>query len=130
MTAPAQVGPSPSGGGPVPSLTARELETLTRVATGATYIDLAAEWFISELAVRGYGSRAMRKLGANSIAHAVFLACHAGLLDGRPRRHGDHAGFAAHQYRGEEPCEACRAGERAYRRGREAARKTTKAHAA
>jgi hypothetical protein len=65
-----------------------------------------------------------------NITHAVLLACQAGLLDGKPRRHGDHAGFAAHQYRGEEPCEACWAGERAYRRDRKAARKTAKTNAA
>jgi hypothetical protein len=59
----------------------------------------------------------------------VFLAVQAGLLDPR-RRHGDHAGFAAHRYRGEEPCEACWEGERAYRRERRAARRAAKSAAA
>jgi hypothetical protein len=59
----------------------------------------------------------------------VLLACHAGILDGRPRRHGDHAGYAAHVYRGEEPCDACRAGELEYRAGLRA-RNAMKANAA
>ncbi|WP_032761161.1 hypothetical protein, partial [Streptomyces alboviridis] len=66
--------------------------------------------------------RLARKLGANNITHAVYLAVAAGLLD-PARRHGDHAGFVAHRRRGEEPCEACWDGERAYRRERRAARK-------
>ena len=69
------------------------------------------------------GSRVIEKLGARDMAHAVFIAVQIGLLD-PTRRHGDHAGFAAHRYYGEEPCEACWEGERAYRRGRRAARKT------
>jgi hypothetical protein len=47
------------------------------------------------------------------LVHAVHLAYQAGLL--RRERHGDHAGFAAHRYRDEEPCDECWAGERAYR---------------
>jgi DNA-binding CsgD family transcriptional regulator len=106
-----------------PVLTARQLEVLSRVADGATYSELAAEWHVAETTVRGYGHRAMLRLGATSMAHAVLLACRAGLLDGRPRRHGDHAGFAAHVYRGETPCEACREGDREYRREWKARRK-------
>ncbi|MFI7096768.1 helix-turn-helix transcriptional regulator [Streptomyces lydicus] len=129
MTAPVQVGLPQTSGGPAPTLTERELNVLQRVANGASYVMLAAEWHIAEVTVRGYGLRVMRKLGASSITHAVLLACHAGILDGRPRRHGDHAGYAAHMYRGEEPCDACHAGELEYRAGLRA-RNAMKAHAA
>jgi DNA-binding CsgD family transcriptional regulator len=114
----------PTPGGPAPSLTARELELLERVAGGATYVQLAREWTLAEVSVRGIGAKVLRKLGAETIAHAVFLACHAGLLDGRPQRHGDHAGFRAHERRGEDPwaCGPCANGERAYRSGRKTAR--------
>ncbi|WP_093803958.1 helix-turn-helix transcriptional regulator [Streptomyces sp. Wb2n-11] len=118
----ALVGPSPSGGGPVPSLTDRELELLQRVADGTTYVQLAEEWVLAEVSVRSIGARVLRKLGAATIAHAVYLACQADLLDGRPRRHGDHAGFRAHERRGEDPwlCPPCAQGERAYRAARKA----------
>lgn len=105
-----------------PRLTTRQLEVLTRVAEGATYPQLAREWHVSENTVRGYGHRAIHALGATTITNAVLIACRAGLLDGRPQRHGDHAGYAAHLYRGEDPCEKCRAGERTYRAQRRAER--------
>ena len=130
MTASSRVGPSPSGGGPAVSLTERDIELLRRVANGATYIQLAREWHLAEITVRWAGSKVLKKLGANHITHAVFLACQAGLLDGKPRRHGDHAGFAAHLRRGEEPCESCWDGERAYRREKKGARKTAARNAA
>ncbi|MFD4912807.1 hypothetical protein ACFWNR_06245 [Streptomyces virginiae] len=68
----------------------------------------------------------MEKLDAENAAHAVFLACRAGLLDGRPQRHGDHAGYAAHKYRGEDPKDCrhgCWEGEQAYRAAQRAALK-------
>lgn len=112
---------------PGPDLTARELEVLRGVAAGRTYRQLAHDWGIAEITVRGYGHRLMAKLGANSIAHAVHLAHGEGLL--RRERHGDHAGFAAHVYRGEDPwacTEGCPEGERAYRAERRAARRAAK----
>lgn len=130
MTVSTVVGPSPSGGGPVPSLTENELTVLQRAAQGQTYAVIAHGMGFADKSVNKIAFRAARKLGASNITHAVFLACRAGLLDGRPRRHGDHAGFAAHQARGEDPCEVCWDGERAYRRDRKAARKTAKANAA
>lgn len=126
MTAPVQVGPSPSGGGPVPSLTVNEKTVLERAANGETYAVIARALGYQEKSVSKMALRLARKLGANNITHAVFLACQLRILD-PSRRHGDHAGFAAHRYRGEEPCEACWEGERAYRAERRAARK---AHAA
>ncbi|TXS58822.1 helix-turn-helix transcriptional regulator [Streptomyces sp. sk2.1] len=129
MTVPAQ-GPSPVGGGPAVSLTAHELRVLGLVANGHTQEDIARQLFTTPKGITPTVNRAIRKLGATNAPHAVLLACRAGLLDGKPRRHGDHAGFAAHQYRGEEPCEACWEGERAYRRDRKAARKAAKVDAA
>lgn len=108
-------------------LTARELDVLTRMANGSTYEAIGREYDRSVRTICWIGQVVMRKLGARSIAHAVLLACQAGILDGRPRRHGDHAGYAAHVYRGEDPtlCEPCRAGESAYRIARRAERRGT-----
>ncbi|RIH58254.1 hypothetical protein D3C59_36345 [Streptomyces sp. SHP22-7] len=41
--------------------------------------------------VGSHSKQILRKLGAQTSAHAVFLACAAGTLD-PTRRHGDHAG--------------------------------------
>lgn len=114
-------------------LTEREHAVLVGVANGSSYRDLARQWGIEEITVRVYGHRALAKFGATSMAHAVLLACRAGLLDGKPRRHGDHAGFAAHVYRGEDPwacTQGCPEGERAYRAERRRARREAKAAAA
>jgi hypothetical protein len=91
-------------------------------------MQLAGRLRYSHVGIKKIGLRVLVKLDARDMAHAVLIACHAGLLDGRPRRHGDHAGFAAHIRRGEDPwaCEACAEGERTYRRGRKAARRTAK----
>lgn len=97
------------------TLTAIEADVLRGAADGETYAETAHRIFITEKSVSNVATRIMRKLGARSMPQAVLLACQAGILDGRPQRHGDHAGFAAHRYRQEEPCDACRAGERAYR---------------
>lgn len=125
MTAPVMVGPSPQGAGPVPSLSDREAELLARVANGESYRQLARDWRVQEITVRTTGARVLKKLGANSIAHAVFVACQLRILD-PTRRHGDHAGYAAHVYRNEEPCAACKRGESAYRAERRAARRTAR----
>ncbi|QWA26811.1 LuxR C-terminal-related transcriptional regulator [Streptomyces osmaniensis] len=107
----------------MPFLTDIEYGVLEGRANGLNATAIAARLQYSYRAIEDAATRTVRKLGARDMAHAVFLACHAGLLDGRPQRHGDHAGFAAHRYRDEEPCEACWEGERAYRRDRRAARK-------
>jgi DNA-binding CsgD family transcriptional regulator len=100
-----------------PLLTGNELAVLRGASEGDTYAVIGRSIHATEKSVGNIAMRVVRKLGAANITHAVLLACHAGILDGRPQRHGDHAGYAAHWYRGEEPCEACRAGERAYRNG-------------
>ncbi|WP_157849399.1 response regulator transcription factor [Streptomyces violaceorubidus] len=120
-TAPARLGPATTGG---PGLTPSELAVLERAANGATYALIARDLGYQEKSVSKMALRLARKLGARNITHAVFLAVAAGVLDPR-RRHGDHPGFVAHRRRGEEPCEACWDGERAYRRERRAARKAT-----
>ncbi|MEU1086369.1 response regulator transcription factor [Streptomyces sp. NPDC005576] len=104
----------------------REVQILGLIAQGGTYQGVADELHLAYNTVKNYAASAITKPGANTQAHAVLLACHAGLLDGKPRRHGDHAGFAAHRYRGDEPCDVCWAGERAYQSERKAARKATK----
>lgn len=116
MSAPVQVGPSPTSGGPVPSLTPIELLVLDRIAAGLTRKEISLETSYTFDGVSKICNRILRKLGARNQPHAVLLACRAGVLDGRPRsqRHGDHGGYTQHQKRGEEACTACKAGERAY----------------
>lgn len=129
MSAPPLVGPSPQGGGPVPSLTPRQTQVLELAAVGMSYYQIGRALGIAENTVDVLMRQLFKRLGAHTLPHAVFLACGAGILDPR-RRHGDHAGFAAHKYRGEEPCEACWEGERAYRRERRAARRAGNSAAA
>ncbi|WP_406145642.1 response regulator transcription factor [Streptomyces anulatus] len=127
MTAPARVGPPPSGGGPVVSLSPRQSEVLHHAANGLTIPETAHTMHLAVSTVHYHQQVILTALRARNMANAVLLACQAGVLDGRPRRHGDHAGFAAHTYRGEEPCEACWVGERAYRAERREARKANAA---
>lgn len=129
MTAPVQVGPPLQGDGPVLSLNAAEFTVLEGRANGMTYMQIAVQLHYTYSSTVNVGSRVIEKLGARDMAHSVFIAVQTGLLDPR-RRHGDHAGFAAHKYREEEPCEACWDGERAYRRERRAARKVRQSHTA
>lgn len=110
MTAPAR-----------PELTALERQTLELVAQGVTYQQIGRQRGTSEIAPKNQMARVLRKLGAQTAAHAVLLACRAGILDGRPQHHGDHNGYEAHIRRGDRGdaiCDACRAGEKAYRADR------------
>jgi DNA-binding CsgD family transcriptional regulator len=93
----------------------REIEFLERLGRGETGGEIADAWHMELSSIRTVAERLRRKLGARTNEHAVLLACQAGILDGRPRRHGDHAGYEAHRRRGEDICEACRVGERAHR---------------
>ncbi|WP_328941564.1 LuxR C-terminal-related transcriptional regulator [Streptomyces sp. NBC_00250] len=106
-------------------LGARETQVLLLVSDGLSYGEAASRLQpkVSENTAKAHMQNAFIKLGARSAAHAVFLACQAGILDGRPRRHGDHAGYEAHRRRGETICDLCRAGERAHRK---AMKKTSK----
>ena len=102
------------------SLASREIQVLRLVSEGLSYGEVARqlEPVVSENTAKATMQHVLTKLGASSAAHAVFLACRAGILDGRPQRHGDHAGYMAHIRRGEDPkaCgHGCWAGEREYR---------------
>ncbi|MFH9813450.1 MULTISPECIES: hypothetical protein [Streptomyces] len=111
------VGPTHHSDGP--TLTFPETQTLHAIATGTRPNP-------NDPTTRQHLDSILTKLNANSLAHAVYIACQNGVLDGRRRRHGDHAGFAQHQRAGEEPCEACWEAERRYR----GTRRRVRAHAA
>jgi DNA-binding CsgD family transcriptional regulator len=113
--------------GPARELTARQLDVLNRIADGQPWTRIGADLGITIGGVGSINKQILTKLGAVSAPHAVLLACRAGLLDGRPRtqRHGDHAGYTQHQKRGEEACQACKAGERAYQVQRRQRRRET-----
>lgn len=109
-----------------PVLTELEIEVLRLASEGCGYEEIAKRIYVIPRRVTEIKTGALRKLGARNIANGVILACRAGLLDGRPQRHGDHAGFAAHKYRGEDPkaCpRGCWEGEQAYRAERRQARR-------
>ncbi|MFE0647459.1 LuxR C-terminal-related transcriptional regulator [Streptomyces sp. NPDC059534] len=97
------------------ALERREVELLERLGRGETTEEIAVAWRMKPSSIRTVAERMRRKIGAKSNEHAVLLACQAGILDGRPQRHGDHAGYEAHRRRGEVICERCRIGERAHR---------------
>jgi DNA-binding CsgD family transcriptional regulator len=130
MTDPKPVGPLPFGGGPTPSLTDREAEVLRHQADGTLLRELAAEMHLTISGVSSISMRVMHKLGARNIAHAVHLGHQLGLLESRPPRHGDHAGFMRHFRAGEEPCDDCLIGEREYRAERKRVRKDQQDNAA
>ncbi|GAA3113656.1 LuxR C-terminal-related transcriptional regulator [Streptomyces echinatus] len=106
-------------------LTARQLDVLKRIAEGQPWARIGSDLGISINGVGSINKQILAKLGATSAAHAVFLGCRAGLLDGRPQRHGDHAGYTAHLRRHETPCDDCAKGEIAYRAARRSNRRQT-----
>lgn len=109
-----------------PQLSDNELAVLHGAAEGETYAETGRRIHLTEKSVGNVAVRIIDKFGARNITHAVILACRAGILDGRPRRHGDHAGFTAHVRAGEDPwaCkQGCPEGERAYRAERRRARR-------
>lgn len=101
---------------PTGQLTDLEVAVLRYAAQGHTIEATARLLDRSAPAVQDTRYRLMGKLGATSLVNAVHLAYQAGIL--RRERHGDHAGYAAHVYRGEVPCDPCKTGERAYRNAR------------
>jgi len=94
-------------------LTDLDVAVLRCAAEGLTIEATARRLDKSKPAVQDARHRLMGKLGATSLVNAVHLAWQAGIL--RRERHGDHAGYAAHIYRREDPCDLCKAGERKYR---------------
>ncbi|MFJ3923054.1 hypothetical protein [Streptomyces sp. NPDC090022] len=115
-----------------PDLDERELRVLELSAAGYTYEHIARELGTGRPYTAKLASQLLRKLGARSMPQAVFLACRAGILDGRPQRHGDHAGYEAHLRRGEDPkacLYGCPEGERAYRNAQRRASKASEGSA-
>jgi DNA-binding CsgD family transcriptional regulator len=94
----------PAEGAP---LTAREREVLQLAASGLTYQQIGRRINLGVPGVKSETWRARRKLGAESLAHAVHLAGHRGLIGwhadcGRP------SGYNKHLRNGEPPCLLCR----------------------
>lgn len=56
-----------------PRLGAKESETLHLLSRGMTYDQIATQWGISPSTVRTHAHRAVDKLGAHSLAHAIAL---------------------------------------------------------
>ena len=110
-----------------PSVSEREIDFLERLGRGETTRDIATAWHMEQTSIWTVAERLRKRLGAKTNEQAVLLACRAGLLDGRPQRHGDHAGYVAHQRRGETPCDACAEGEIDYRAERKARRQQQEA---
>ena len=96
-----------------PAVNDREVEFLERLGRGETTHDIANAWHMEMTSIWTVAERLRKKLHAKTNEHLVLLACRAGIIDGKPQRHGDHAGYAAHLYRGEGPCDLCKTGERA-----------------
>lgn len=84
MSAPAQVGPSPSGDGPVPSsplhLFPQHLNLLRLAANGYSTPQIAAELFLSQHTVNDYWREIYRRLGARNRENAVAMAVVRGLV--------------------------------------------------
>jgi len=126
VTAPARPASTSRRGPSSRPVTPHQLQALSLAASGATHAAIARRLGIDEKSVGKLMTEIFRKLGATNMPHAVLLACRAGILDGRPRRHGDHAGYAAHVYRGEDPKQCphgCWEGELAYQRDRRQAKR-------
>lgn len=104
-------------------LTELEITVLRLTAEGHSFPAIGKLIGRSTAAVQDTRQRVIIKLGAQSSAHAVLIACRAGVLDGRRQRHGDHSGFNAHKKRGEDPCDECVEGERTFQRDRSRARR-------
>jgi DNA-binding NarL/FixJ family response regulator len=72
--------PPPEQPADLDELTARELEVLRQVGTGATNADIAASLVITEATVKTHLNRAMTKLNLTSRAQAVVVAYETGLV--------------------------------------------------
>ncbi|MFF0166763.1 response regulator transcription factor [Streptomyces prasinus] len=97
----------------VTTLSDRQLAILRLRADGYSGPQIAAKLTIAVSTVDYHERVICHRLEAVNITNAVDRAYQAGIF--RRERHGDHAGYAAHLYRGEDPCDACKTGERAYR---------------
>ena len=68
---------------PAPRLTAREMEVLQHLATGASNREIAKSLFVSEATVKSHLVHIFTKLGVDSRARAIHVAAESGVL----RRH-------------------------------------------
>jgi DNA-binding NarL/FixJ family response regulator len=72
-----------SQGRPIDSLTARELEVLRALASGASYVTIARDLGISPKTLRNHISNTYHKLEIYDRAQAVIAAVRAGVVDVR-----------------------------------------------
>ena len=72
------------------SLTPREIELLSLVASGLTNAEVSRAMFLAESSVKTYLKRVYRKLGINSRSQAVMRAVELGIAG--PRASSGHAG--------------------------------------
>lgn len=84
MTAPVQVGPSPQGGGPVPSpslrLTRRQLQVLQLAANGHPNKSIGRHLGTAENTVKAQMAALMRRLHVDDRAQAVAVGMRLGLI--------------------------------------------------
>jgi DNA-binding CsgD family transcriptional regulator len=97
-----------------PALTARERDVLQRAALGESYLAIARVWGTGVQAVKSRARSAMRRLGADSIAHAVHLADLQGLISPHGCGHPDT--YWWHLRHGEPTDDLCRAAHAALRK--------------
>jgi DNA-binding NarL/FixJ family response regulator len=67
-------------GGPVPTLTEREMQVLTGMSRGRSNAEIGRELFLSEDTVKTHARRLFRKLGAADRAQAVAVGFRWGLV--------------------------------------------------
>lgn len=61
-----------------PKLGAKEAETLHLLSRGMSYEQIATQWGVATSTVRTHAHRAVDKLGANSLAHAIAIWLESG----------------------------------------------------
>ncbi|MEU6198628.1 response regulator transcription factor [Streptomyces sp. NPDC047061] len=75
--------PSPGGlsdPGRLATLTPREREVMTLIATGLSNVEIAERLFVTPVTVKTHANRAMAKLGARDRAQLVVIAYESGLV--------------------------------------------------
>jgi DNA-binding NarL/FixJ family response regulator len=80
MTTPVQVGLSPSGGGPVPSLTPRLLEVLHLAVNGHSNKSIGEQLCTTEQTVKTQIAKILSLLHVDNRAHAVAVGIRLGLI--------------------------------------------------
>jgi DNA-binding NarL/FixJ family response regulator len=85
VTVPVQVGPSPAGGGPVPSqplrcLTPRQLEVLRLAANGHSNRAIGRRLGTAEVTVKSQMAAILRRLHVEDRAQAVAVGLRLGIL--------------------------------------------------